>query len=105
MAEQLDSPNDAEATQKASRLGLTLFIVYTLVYLGFVLLNAFAADTMDTVVVAGLNLAIVYGFGLIIVAIVMAFIYGFASRTDTAAAAPNGGDHGSTTEGAEGPAK
>ncbi|MFG0256209.1 MAG: DUF485 domain-containing protein, partial [Rhodopirellula sp. JB053] len=68
MAEQLDSPNDAEATQKASRLGLTLFIVYTLVYLGFVLLNAFAADTMDTVVVAGLNLAIVYGFGLIIVA-------------------------------------
>lgn len=63
-----------------SPLGLVLFLVYTSLYLGFVLINAFAADWMDTIVVAGLNLAIVYGFGLIIAAIVMAFIYGFASR-------------------------
>lgn len=63
----------------ASRLGLALFTAYTLLYLGFVLINAFAADTMETVVFAGLNLAIVYGFGLIIAAILFAFIYGFAS--------------------------
>ncbi len=77
-----DSPSGSGGLPAASRLGLSLFTVYTLIYLGFVLLNAFAADTMEIVVVAGLNLAIVYGFGLIIVAIVMAFIYGFALRGD-----------------------
>ena len=64
----------------ASPLGLALFAAYTLLYLGFVFINAFSASTMEIVVFAGLNLAIVYGFGLIIAAIVMAFIYGFASR-------------------------
>lgn len=61
-----------------SRLGLVLFVGYTTLYLGFVLINAFAADVMDTVIVGGLNLAIVYGFGLILVAIVFALVYGLA---------------------------
>lgn len=64
----------------ASRLGLCLFTAYTLLYLGFVFINAFSADTMETIVIAGLNLAIVYGFGLIIAAIILAFIYGFATK-------------------------
>ena len=37
---------------------------HLLLYAGFVLINAFAADQMETVVLQGLNLAIVYGFGL-----------------------------------------
>ncbi|TWU15551.1 DUF485 domain-containing protein [Allorhodopirellula heiligendammensis] len=90
-----DPANDAPTSPSpASRLGLSLFVVYTLLYLGFVLLNAFATDTMDIVVFAGLNLAIVYGFGLILAAIAMAFVYGFALRssgneTDTSS---HGGD-------------
>ncbi len=76
------SHNAMASPPSASRLGLTLFAIYTMLYLGFVLLNAFAADRMDIVVVAGLNLAIVYGFGLILAAIVMAFVYGFALRGD-----------------------
>ncbi len=75
-----DPANSPAAPPPASRLGLSLFVIYTLLYLGFVLLNAFATDTMDVIVVAGLNLAIVYGFGLILAAIAMAFIYGFALR-------------------------
>lgn len=75
-----DPANAPAASVPASRLGLSLFFIYSLLYLGFVLLNAFAADVMDVVVVAGLNLAIVYGFGLILAAIAMAFIYGFALR-------------------------
>ncbi|MCM2370036.1 DUF485 domain-containing protein [Aporhodopirellula aestuarii] len=86
-ANRSESPSGSSGLPATSRLGLSLFAVYTLIYLGFVLLNAFAADTMETVVVAGLNLAIVYGFGLIIVAIVMAFIYGFALRGDSESAA------------------
>lgn len=64
------------ADVKASRLGLVLFVIYLLFYGGFVLLNAFKADWMETIVLAGLNLAIVYGFALILVAIGMALIYG-----------------------------
>lgn len=75
-----DPANAPGASSPTSRLGLSLFVIYTLLYLVFVLLNAFAADTMEVVVVAGLNLAIVYGFGLILAAIAMAFIYGFALR-------------------------
>jgi len=60
-----------------SRIGIVLFAVYLLLYGGFVFLNAFAADVMETTPIAGVNLAILYGFGLIIAALVLALIYGF----------------------------
>ena len=41
------------------------------------LLNAFSPETMETTPVAGVNLAILYGFGLIVTAFVMAVLYGF----------------------------
>ena len=76
----------SDASRFNARLGLWLFAIYLLMYLGFVLLSAFAASTMERPILAGLNLAIVYGFGLIIGALVMALIYGaFCKReTDTA---------------------
>ncbi|SMP46634.1 Protein of unknown function, DUF485 [Neorhodopirellula lusitana] len=90
-----DQPHDSAtiAAPGASRLGLALFAIYTLLYLGFVFINAFSADTMEMVVFAGLNLAIIYGFGLIIAAILLAFVYGFALRgtgTDSTDKASNG---------------
>ncbi len=60
-----------------ARIGFALFIVYLLLYGGFVFLNAFAADVMETTPIAGVNLAILYGFGLIIVALLLALLYGF----------------------------
>ena len=65
---------------KNARLGLLLFTIYTLFYAGFVLLNAFAADTMEWLPFAGINLAIWYGFGLIIGAFALAGIYGYLCR-------------------------
>ncbi len=65
-----------------TRLGLLLFFLYLVFYLGFVLVNAFAADVMDTIALAGLNLAIVYGFGLIVAAFVLAMIYGLMCRAE-----------------------
>lgn len=76
------SPEPSSARQYNTRLGLILFAIYLLFYLGFVLINAFAASLMEAIVVAGLNLAIVYGFGLIVVAFVMAMIYGFMCRNE-----------------------
>ena len=37
---------------------------------------------MDTTPLAGVNLAILYGFGLIIAALILALIYGVACKTD-----------------------
>jgi uncharacterized membrane protein (DUF485 family) len=80
----MDNPNDSatEARRYNSRLGLILFAFYSVLYAAFVLISAFATDVMDTIVVAGLNLAIVYGFGLIIAALVLALIYGAMCHRD-----------------------
>ncbi len=78
-------PSSIEIRRYNTRLGLWLFLVYTSLYVGFVLINTFAADTMDMIVFAGLNLAIVYGFGLILAALVMALIYGAMCRTEPVA--------------------
>jgi uncharacterized membrane protein (DUF485 family) len=59
---------------------MTLFVAYLCFYTGFVLASAFAAGWMETIVLAGLNLAIVYGFGLIFVALVLAIVYGLLCR-------------------------
>jgi uncharacterized membrane protein (DUF485 family) len=69
------------ATRNA-RIGLVLFAVYLLLYGGFVLLNAFAPQAMEATPVAGINLAILYGFGLIIAALVLALLYGWLCTAD-----------------------
>ena len=68
--------------QYNTRLGLILFVIYLLLYLGFVLGNAFMADVMEKKVLLGLNLAIVYGFTLIKMAFVLSMIYGWMCRTE-----------------------
>jgi len=65
---------------RTSKLGLLLFAGYLLLYGGFVLLAAFAPYVLETLPFAGVNLAIWYGFGLIVAAIVVALIYGWACR-------------------------
>jgi uncharacterized membrane protein (DUF485 family) len=58
-----------------------LFGVYLALYGGFVLLAAFAPQAMEATPLAGVNLAIWYGFGLIAAALLLALIYGWARRT------------------------
>ncbi len=67
-----------------ARVGFVLFIVYLLLYGGFVFLNAFAAEVMERTPIAGVNLAILYGFGLIVAALIMALLYGFLCREEPA---------------------
>ena len=62
-----------------SRIGVALFAVYAACYAAFVLTAAFAADVMDAKPFAGLNLAILSGFGLIVLAMVLALVYGVAA--------------------------
>ncbi len=72
----------SRASRKQARFGLALFIIYSLFYAGFVLVNAFAADWVEWVPFAGLNLAIIWGFGLIALALVLALVYGFLCKSD-----------------------
>ena len=85
-----DSPSAARRWN--ARLGLILFFIYLLMYLGFVLISAFSPDQMERIVAAGLNLAVVYGFALIAVAFVMALVYGIMCRSDEQTEADRAGD-------------
>lgn len=63
------------ATPAKTKLGLILFGVYSLIYAGFVVINTWSPKSMGIEIFMGLNLAVVYGFGLIVLAIVMGVIY------------------------------
>jgi len=63
------------AVVKKSKLGVILFIAYTLVYSGFVVIGLVDPELLGLHVLGKQNLAIIYGFGLIVLAIVMGFIY------------------------------
>ena len=57
--------------QRNARFGLWLFAAYLLIYGGFVGLAAFSPATLEATPLAGVNLAIWYGFGLILAALVL----------------------------------
>jgi uncharacterized membrane protein (DUF485 family) len=69
-----EADNDAASAYK-TRIGLILFAIYGVVYASFVAINTINPTAMGQVLFAGLNLAVLYGFGLIILAIVMGLIY------------------------------
>jgi uncharacterized membrane protein (DUF485 family) len=77
-----------------SRIGLALFALYMVFYGGFVLIAAFSPGTMEATPLAGVNLAIWYGFGLIVAAILLAILYGLACRKESLPAAPSLADNG-----------
>jgi hypothetical protein len=56
-------------------LGVRLFIAYSLFYAGFVAINLLNPQMMAKILFAGLNLATIYGFALIIVALLEALAY------------------------------
>lgn len=58
-----------------TRLGVWMFFVYALVYVGFILINIVKPVLMEKEIIFGLNLAVVYGFGLIVLSVIMALIY------------------------------
>ncbi len=71
---------DPRSAARNARYGAVLFLAYLLLYGGFVAINAFNPEVMATVVLAGVNLAIVYGLGLIVAAFVLALLYGWLCR-------------------------
>jgi uncharacterized membrane protein (DUF485 family) len=66
---------DASVVAHNTRMGVRFFIVYVVFYAGFMALSAFSPSTMSKPVLGGVNLAIVYGFTLIVLALVLAMVY------------------------------
>ena len=75
-----DEPEDEAAAAHNARLGRILFVVYLAFYVGYVVLTAFRYDALRQAF-GGMNLAVLYGFGLIVGAFVMALLYGALCRT------------------------
>lgn len=64
-------------TQQKSKLGVRLFFIYLICYAGFVTIGVFNYELLSTTVFFGLNLAIAYGIGLILFAIILGIIYNY----------------------------
>jgi uncharacterized membrane protein (DUF485 family) len=58
-----------------SRIGLVLFFIYFLLYTVFVLMNVLTPDIMQKEILFGVNLAIIYGFIIILSAIFSGFAF------------------------------
>ena len=66
--------HDAHVSPNA-KLGLVLFLVYLALYLGFMGIAAFKYESFASTPFGGVNLAILYGMGLIAGALVLALLY------------------------------
>lgn len=74
-----------------NRTAALLFWTYLVLYGAFVMVAAFAPKVMEARPLAGVNLAVWCGFGLIASAIVLAMLYGWTSRAKAPGAPQNGG--------------
>jgi TRAP-type C4-dicarboxylate transport system permease small subunit len=71
---------DPSSPYKA-KIGVRMFALYCLVYIGFVVINLAYPTMMETTITAGLNLAVFYGFFLIGFALFLALIYNHLCTT------------------------
>jgi uncharacterized membrane protein (DUF485 family) len=71
---------DPKIAARNARYGMVLFLIYLAIYGGFVGLNAFFPSRMEATPALGLNLAILYGFSLIIAAMLLSLVYSWLCR-------------------------
>lgn len=65
------------SAEKKAKLGVILFFIYLAIYTGFVLIGTLAPKFLGRHIFEGLNIAFVYGMGLIILAAVMGLVYNY----------------------------
>ncbi len=66
---------DAGVVAHNTRMGVILLTVYVIFYGGFMALSAFWPAAMAETPLGGANLAVLYGFALIVLALVLALVY------------------------------
>ncbi len=63
-----------DASSYKTKLGVKMFLVYTIVYATFVGINTINPKMMESIVF-GQTAAVIWGFSLIVLALIMAMIY------------------------------
>jgi uncharacterized membrane protein (DUF485 family) len=81
----MKTPSRAERYN--ARLGLVLFVGYSLFYLAFTLVNAFEPELAQRRLLSGINLTTWWGLGLIISAFILALLYGLLCRHEESSSA------------------
>lgn len=71
---------DMVLVARNARYGMALFLTYLLIYGGFVYLSAFRPEVMAREAMLGVNIAIFYGFSLIVIAMILALVYCWLCR-------------------------
>ena len=83
-ADHVHDDHHAPTIARNARVGLWLFAVYVILYAGFMVLSAFYPERMRQPAIGGVNLAVAYGFGLIVGAFLLALVYMFLVRSRAA---------------------
>ena len=65
---------DEKTSSFKTRIGIWMFLLYGIIYAGFVMINTVDPRLMGSRI-GSLNLAIIYGFGLIVFAVMLAIVY------------------------------
>lgn len=65
------------ASKKKTRLGIILFFAYAAIYAIFVYIGLVHTELLGAKAIGNVNLAVVYGIGLILLAMVMGLVYNF----------------------------
>lgn len=65
------------ALKKKARLGVLFFFIYLFFYGGFVAIGVLNYELLAMEVTGGINLALFYGIGLIIFAVLLGILYNF----------------------------
>lgn len=69
------------SSEKKARLGIIFFFIYLFFYGGFVTIGVVNYELLATDTFGGLNLATLYGLGLIVFAVLLGILYNyFCSR-------------------------
>lgn len=83
-----ETVEDDAVERRKILIGVRMTVLYSLVYAGFVGLSVFQPTWMGANAVLGLNLAVAYGLGLIVIAIVFALVYNRLCRVMASDAGP-----------------
>ena len=65
------------AAEKKAKLGIKFFFLYFLFYAGFVAIGVLNYELLAAEVFKGINLAVFYGVGLIVFAVLLGILYNF----------------------------
>ncbi len=65
------------ASAKKAKLGVWFFLIYSFFYVGFVVIGVVNYELLSQEVAFGLNLALFYGMGLILFAVLLGLLYNF----------------------------